>query len=225
MRVAAVEAKGRDAQAEARANGDRCIEEKCEKAMRKREEAAEKRRQHEAREQEDKQAKADKQAAKQADSAAKKQRKADEQRERAQHKAEQKAKRAREKQRSHYIGGMAWGYDPNAGVSTLAVDSQTDRHKPRGGESESRTTSGTAGSVKGGSRYDRVTGEYFDSKWGIEVGGPDRSTPPGPHRDRFAKAMAEVDRTSRMDRGGLSRDPGSSQEALSDINEEVTERS
>ena len=232
MRIAVAEAKGKDAQAEARANADRCLREKCEKAMRKREEAAEKRRQHEALEQKARQAKADKQAAKEAESAVKKQRKADEERERAQRKAEQKAKKAREKQRNHYMGGMAWGYDPKAGVSTsLPIDNQSSPHQPRSGESESRRTSGTAGSAESGPRYyDRVTGKYyrqseFDSVWGIEIGGPDRSTPPGPHRDRFARAMAEVDKTSRMDRGGLSRDPGPSQEALSDVNGEGLARS
>jgi hypothetical protein len=211
MRIAAAEAKGKDAQAEARARADRSIEGKCEKAMRKREEAAEKRRQHEAREQEARQAKADK---------------------RAQRKAEEKARKAREKQRNHYMGGMAWGYDPKAGVSTcLPIGNQTSPHKPRSGESESRRTSGTAVSAESRPRYyDRVTGKYyrqseFDSVWGIEIGGPDRSTPPGPHRDRFAKAMAEVDKTSRMDRGGLSSDPGPSQEALSDVNGEGLARS
>ena len=195
MRIAAAEAKGKDAQAEARARADRSIEGKCEKAMRKREEAAEKRRQHEAREQEARQAKADKQSAKQAEAAAKKQKKADEEKERAQRKAEEKARKAREKQRNHYMGGMAWGYDPKAGVSTcLPIGNQTSPHKPRSGESESRRTSGTAASAESGPRYyDRVTGKYyrqseFDSVWGIEIGGPDRSTPPGPHRDRFAKS-------------------------------------
>lgn len=223
-RVAAAAARGRDGQAEARAAADRRIEERCDQAMHKREEAAEKRRQLKAREEEARQTKANKQAAKQAESAAKKKRKAEKKKEEAQRKAEKKAERARGKERKQYLGGMAWGYDPKAGVSAcLPADIQTSRY--RGGErdSGSRGTPDTALSAEIGPRYyDRVTGKYyrkseFDSAWGIEVGGPTRSMLSGPHRDRFAKAIAEVDKTSRTDRGGLSRDPGPSQEALTNV--------
>ena len=206
MRLAAAEAKGRDAHAQAknRAEIDRRIVESCEKAMGKREEAVGQRRQHQAHEEEAKKAKADKQAAKRAEAAAKSQRKANEKKEYAQRKAERKAETARERERRRCMGGMSWGYDPNAGVSAcLPTDTQTSRYQSCNRDSESRRTSGTAGSADSGPRYyDRVTGKYyrrseFNRALGVEIGAPNRTKPPGPLRDSFPKAMAGADETSR----------------------------
>jgi hypothetical protein len=218
MRIAAAEAKGRDVQAEARAEADRRIEENCEKVMRKQEEAAAKRREHRAQEEKAKQAKAEKQVAKQAEAAAKKQRKADEKAEDVRRKAERKVEKAQEKARKEYSGGTAWGYDPNAGVNHLPgrlpvnIASNTNRL------SDLDNGSGRASSKSGRHTpqyYDRVTGKYypkneFDSLWGIEIGGPTHTSKPGPYHDRFASAMAKVEKTSRMAGGGMSGDPESS---------------
>lgn len=207
MYVTAAEVKGRDALVEAREDADQRIVENCEKAMSKREEALEKRRQHQAREEEAKQAKAEKQAAKEAESVAKKQQKALEKQRQAKRKAEEKAAKAREKERKRYHGGMSWGYDPNAGVAAcLPADIQSSRYQCGNRESGSRRTSGTCDSAESGPKYyDRVTGSYyrrseFDNALGVEVGGPNRTKPPGPLRDNCAQAMVEVDKTSHRKR-------------------------
>jgi hypothetical protein len=189
--------------------------ESCEKAMGKREEAVGQRRQHQAHEEEAKKAKADKQAAKRAEAAAKSQRKADEKKEHAERKAERRAEKARERERRRYMGGMSWGYDPNAGVSAcLPTNIHTSRYQSCNRDSESRRTSGTAGSADSGPQfYDRVTGKYyrrsdFNRALGVEVGGPNRTQPPSPVGDSFPKAMGGADETSRVAHDALSRDPG-----------------
>lgn len=225
LRVAVAEAKGREAQAQARADADRRIEQSCEKAVRRREENAEMRRQNEARVEDAKQAKVEKQAAKLAEAAAKKQKKSDEKKHKAQLIADRKVERARDKTRKQYLGGMAWGYDPKAGVSDCSpADTESSRFRAglRNSESQGMSVADTASSAGNGLQfYDRVTGRYyrkseFDSVWGIEVGGPNRRTPPCYHRDRFAQAMAAADKTSRVDRGGVSGDPDTSQGVLYD---------
>jgi hypothetical protein len=212
MRIAAVEARGQNSLAVARVGADQRIVESCEKAMSKREEAIEKRLQHRAQEEAARQAKADRQAAKQAESAAKTQRKAEEKKQHAQRKAEQKAAKAREKERRRYMGGMSWGYDPNAGVATCLpadIQSSRSRYQPYNRDSDSRRTSGTAGSSDSGPKYyDRVTGKYyrrseFDNALGVEIGGPNRTQPPGPLCDR-----SPVADTSHFRHRDSSRDTG-----------------
>ncbi len=219
-RVAAAEAKARAVQTQARAKAQRLVEESCMEATCKREEAATEQQQRRDHKERAKEVRAEKKAAKQAEAAAKKQKKVDEKRQDAQRKTERKAEKAYEKERRRYLGGVAWGYDPKAGVNALPgrlttnIESSNNYSSAR--DHSSRPQSSTASSRDSALHYyDRVTGRYyprseFDTAWGIEVGGPNRTIPPGPHTDRLTKATAEVDKTSRTDRGGLSRDPGPS---------------
>jgi hypothetical protein len=218
MRIAVAEAKSRDMQAEARAKADRRTEENGDKAMRKQEEAAAERREHKAREEEAKQAKTEKQAAKQAKAATKKQQKVDEKAEDVRRKAERKVEKAQEKARKQFSGGTAWGYDPNAGFNRLpgrlpvAMASNTDCLSDLDNGSKTASSRSRRHTPQ---YYDRVTGKYhpkneLDSIWGIEIGGPTHTSKRGPDHDRFASAMAKVEKTSRMDGGGMRKGPESS---------------
>lgn len=213
MRVSAAKATGRDAQAEARAEADRLLKENCDKAMRKQKVIAAKRLDHNAQEEEASEAKAERQAEKQAEAAAKKRRRADEKAVESQRKADKKAAKADEKAR-RYLGGMAWGYDPNAGVNHPPDRLRTDT-EPKNCHSEGRSRgsrSASRGHNPQSQYYDRITGRYypkneFASIWGIEIGGRTSNAKAGPHHDRFADAMAAgVNKTCRIDHAAFCRD-------------------